>query len=1384
MSIFLGAIDRDLPEERAAYLEQVCGSNERLRAGVERLLAAHDRLGTILPASGIPGPATTAAVSPVTAGPGTVIGPYKLLQQIGEGGMGTVWMAEQTQPVQRKVALKLIKPGLDSHQILARFEAERQALALMDHPNIAKVLDAGTTSGVRSQESGVSRQGDLFLTPDSCPLTPADGRPYFVMELVKGVPVTKYCDEHRLTPRERLELLVPVCQAVQHAHQKGVIHRDLKPSNVLVALYDGKPVPKVIDFGVAKATGPKLTERTLFTEFGALVGTLEYMSPEQAELNHQDIDTRSDVYALGVLLYELLTGTTPLEKKRVKEAGLLEALRIIREEETPRPSTRLSTAEELLAIAAKRGLEPKQLSGQVKGELDWIVMKCLEKDRDRRYPTANGLALDLQRYLSDEPVEACPPSAWYRWRKFARRHKAALAVAAVILFFIVLLGGGLGWAARDQAARRAVVEQEITFTLQGVEATYRLDKLTDALATVKQAEGLLAGLGGSAELGERARRWRTDLEMAILLEEIRLVTAVDRDGYVDRKVVGPAFTRAFHDYGIDVDELPVEEAAERIKNSPIKDHLLSALDQWVAVFGKEKHSLVQIARKADSSRWRNRFRDIILEGNWATLKGLARDPEMHKQPPATVVLLAALLYMPDEIPLAVALLRHAQQRYPGDFWINHTLSMKLLELSPPESGEAVSFARVALGLRPNDAGAHQELGIALRRHGKLQEAVTAYRWALNLKPGKSWVHLVYSNLGNALHDQGKLDEALEAHRQAVTLNPDSAAAHCNLGVTLRKQGKLDEAIVAYRRALDLKTDYSRAHFNLGNVYRKQGKQHDAIKSYLQALKCKPDYTSPLYHAGVFNNLGNAYRDTNELARAAAAYREALKLDGKHTSACLGLGITLHRLDKLDEAIQAFRQVLKFKPDFAEAHHDLALSLQAKGLLDEAILEYRAVIALLKEKDRGKPGDAELQEQDSGLASDADRREKLASSYTGLGVLLKGRGRVDQAEAAYQDALAVARPLANEFPRVWLYQSLLADIHGNLAVLFKNTSRPAQAEESYMEAIAIQEQVAAAEATPERFDQLARHLMNLGNLLKVVRPQEAQGHFETALGHYRRLTEKYPKHPRAPGHRLQLARTLDNLAGLWLQIGQRKKAKALLTEAEAITRRLAAEFPKRLDYRLEQARACNLLAIVLDGDGQGLEAETLFRESIALYRQLAAEAPGAADYHFELGAALGNLGIRLHARGDANQARGLLEEALPHYAIALKANDKHPAYRSGYLRHRRVHVLCLLDLGEHGAAAVAAERIAKAGDNPAQDCCQAAALLARCVTLAASDQQLAESERKKMAAAYGDRAMALLRQAVKQGWRNGAALQNSKDLEPLRARVDFKELIEELDARQP
>jgi serine/threonine protein kinase len=480
--LFIAALHQPGATARAAFLDEVC-TDEGMRRRVESMVREHEQLGDFLESPASP---PTAAVEPLPGleGPGTLIGPYKLLERIGEGGMGEVWMAEQREPMRRAVALKIIKAGMDTRSVVARFEAERQALALMDHPNIAKVFDGGTT---------------------------ACGRPYFVMELVKGTPITTYCDERRLTLRERLELFLPVCQAIQHAHQKGIIHRDIKPSNVLIAPYDGRPVPKMIDFGVAKAMGQRLTERTLYTGFGAVVGTLEYMSPEQAELNNQDIDTRSDIYTLGVLLYELLTGTTPITHERLTQAAITEMLRAIREEEPPKPSTRLGDSKETLPlIAEQRQTEPARLPKLVHGELDWIVMKCLEKDRKRRYETASGLAHDVESYLHDEPVLACPPTVGYRLRKWVRRHRGpVIAVGLVALALVVGIIGTTWGLVHAERARSQLKEQQTKTLAAERDKTWGL-----ALSHWKDARIARA----SRQPGQR---WRSLEALAAAVQELR-----------------------------------------------------------------------------------------------------------------------------------------------------------------------------------------------------------------------------------------------------------------------------------------------------------------------------------------------------------------------------------------------------------------------------------------------------------------------------------------------------------------------------------------------------------------------------------------------------------------------------------------------------------------------------------------------------------------------------------------------------------------------------------------------------------------------------------------------------------------------------------------------
>ena len=453
MAIFCEVLDRTSPDERTAYLAEVCGDNLQLRERIERLLSAHEKAGGFLEGS----PAGLAGQQP-----GAMIGPYKLLEEIGEGGFGVVYMAEQTTPVRRRVALKILKAGMDTRRVVARFEAERQALAMMEDPHIARVLDAGETDS---------------------------GRPYFVMELVHGVAITDFCDQNQLALRDRLELFLSVCQAVQHAHLKGIIHRDLKPPNILVTLHDGKPVVKVIDFGIAKALGEQLTEKTLFTSFAQMVGTPRYMSPEQAERSGLGVDTRTDIYSLGVILYELLTGTTPLDQQRLTQAPLDEVLRLISDEESPRPSTRISTlGQAATVISVRRNSDPQRLSRLICGELDWIVLKALEKDRTRRYETAGALAADVQRYLHDEPVLACPPSKWYRFGKFARRHKVGMAMIAAGV--LALAGLAISNALIRQEQSRTTVEKARAEQAQAL-AEERAEKIRRDMENLTAASDFL-----------------------------------------------------------------------------------------------------------------------------------------------------------------------------------------------------------------------------------------------------------------------------------------------------------------------------------------------------------------------------------------------------------------------------------------------------------------------------------------------------------------------------------------------------------------------------------------------------------------------------------------------------------------------------------------------------------------------------------------------------------------------------------------------------------------------------------------------------------------------------------------------------------------------------
>jgi tetratricopeptide (TPR) repeat protein len=994
------------PDRRREYVRQACGGDEARIAQVEALLAAADAPDSLLdrPGAGTPGATID---QPATERPGTVIGPYKLIEPIGEGGMGTVWMAQQTQPVKRLVAIKLIKAGMDSAQVIARFEAERQALALMDHPNIARVLDGGTVGKdeggrMKDEKEAASSSGSSFIPHPS-----SFGRPYFVMDLVKGVPITRYCDAHHLTPRQRLELFIPVCQAIQHAHHKGIIHRDLKPSNVLVAPYDGKPVPKVIDFGVAKAAGQQLTDRTLVTGFGAVVGTLEYMSPEQAELNNHDIDTRSDIYALGVLLYELLAGSPPFSRKELEKAGMVEMLRVIREQEPSKPSRKLSTAAGLPTLAANRGTEPAKLTRLVRGELDWIVMKALEKDRTRRYETANGFAMDVQRYLADEPVVACPPSAGYRLRKFARRNRGRLAVAAVLgvalLAVVGVTAGSIGWMARDREARLARLTGQVETILEEAARLSREQKWSEARTALERAEAVTADEADDA-LRQRIADARRDLAFVAELDRIRQERAATVEGKFNDAGAAEHYAEAFRAYGLDVDALSAEEVAARLQGKPaLAVAVAAALDDWVDArrFGAEEMSwkpLVAVARRLDPDPLRDRLRAVwgqrITRELQTDLLRLAGSIDVKAQRPATLQALARTLNRVGLAGAALRILLDGRRAYPGDFWLNYALGNQLF-LRRDYAGMLL-YCSAAVSLRPDSSFAHNSLGIALDQQRKPDEAVAEYRLAIELDPKNGVAH---SNLGNALGNQGKLDEAIACHQKAIKINPKYASAHHNLGVVLHRLHKLDDASACFRKAIEIYPSYALAHYGLGAVLLDQRKLDDAIACFETVINLNR------YDAAAHYSLGNALRDQGKLDDAIAEYRKAIAIDPRYSYAHHNLGVVLFRQKKLDEAIAEYRKAIAFDPNNAFAHYNLGVALSQQNKLDEAITEYRTAVAI---------------------------DPKYLNAHYHLGNALRNQGKLDEAIAEYRKAsalgpqhLGVHYNLANACARLGRWEEALA-----------------------------------------------------------------------------------------------------------------------------------------------------------------------------------------------------------------------------------------------------------------------------------------------------------------------------------------------------------------------
>ncbi len=936
-TVFEEALSRS-PEERPAFLERACEGRRELRAAVEALLAAYEKSGNILdlppapaadsepgspgddatrdrtsgPGDGSPAPTATADYRPASEAGSVIAGRYTLQERVGEGGMGEVWVARQTEPVKRKVALKLIKAGMDSRAVLQRFDQERQALAIMEHPNIARVIDGGMT---------------------------AERRPFFVMELVNGLPLTRFCDEARLGIRERLELFVAICQAVQHAHQKGIIHRDLKPSNILVTIIDGIPVPKVIDFGVAKAITGRLTDESLSTQFGAVVGTLEYMSPEQAGFSGEDIDTRADIYSLGVILYELLTGLRPIDATRLKKAALTEMLRIIKEEDPSKPSTRLSTDESAPSMAALRHTEPRKLAAMLRGEMDWVVMKCLEKRRDRRYETANGLARDIQRYLADEVVEARPPSAGYRVRKLVSRHRGQ-ALAAGLLLLAMLAGmAGTTWG----LIREAKANADLTRSRAAVQARY--DLAVDAIKTfhtgvsgdflLKQGQfkalrdrllksaaefygKLGALLGKETDLTSRRALAAANFELAVLTGTV----GRHEDALAAQRAVLAAREALAAEPGADA-ALKTDVGRSLYAVADLLNGM-GKKDEALATHRRSESLLAGLARAEPSARATLAACRSMM--GWALFEaGNTAD-----------ALTAYKLARADQEALAAAPGASDGARNDLAGTVNR-IGVLLLATSKPVEAEAEFRTALAIHQKLTDdnpaaaefrhalAHSHNDLGILLTRTGQLPEAEAQHRQALAIQKKladdnpavTTFQHKLafdHNSLGNLLSDMGRPAEAEAEYRRALAIqkklvedNPavtafqdDLAKSHGNLG-TLLWTDKPSEAEAEYCRALA--------------IQEKLAEDNPAVTDFQLAL------------AFSHHKLGALLSATSRPSEAEAEYRRALAIHEK--------------LVEDNPAVAAFRRNL------ATSHSRMGTIQRSKGQTSEAVASFRRTVAVME-----------------------------------------------------------------------------------------------------------------------------------------------------------------------------------------------------------------------------------------------------------------------------------------------------------------------------------------------------------------------------------------------------------------------------------------------------
>ena len=781
----------ELPvEKRDSFLRDACAGNEELQERMAILLSAHDCKSVFVDI------AETHSEQIQDIDEGLEIGRYRLLQKLGEGGFGVVYMAQQIKPIERKVAIKIIKPGMDSRAVIARFEAERQALAMMEHPNIARVLDGGA-----------SHDGQ---------------RPYFVMELVQGVPITEFCDTNSFSTRERLELFISVCSAVQHAHQKGIIHRDIKPSNVLVTLHDGKPVAKVIDFGVAKALHMRLTDKTMFTQFGAMVGTPQYMSPEQAEMTGLDVDTRSDIYSLAVLLYELMTGTTPLESDELRAVGLRKLQEMICQDEPPRPSARLSSAGARLTILAKhRSVAPERLAREVKGDLDWIIMKGLEKDRTRRYESAKELAADVRRALDHQPVLAGPPSIVYRSRKFLWRNRvqlilavAASGVVAALLWSLVNhRRHQLATAQKDEVRLSEAIDETNTALMAAIEnpdanelwkaaslASRRIKNLASTSlaseSTLLRAESCL----------EKVSLEEQDRLFQFSVEELLIDHSTNRSGE-SLKTMEKGFRKILGDRGYDIESMSPTDLASRLTNDHAPVKLTDAIELWLATRLKLRDAGLQEISNNEIAEWkdamnsadphplRNAIREMVFrtkDHDKSFLDKAVASGKLSEMCARKLSWLAQAYEQSNDLDRSNEIRNFALVLHSNDLLLNFEHGVRLMEQE--RFDEAVRYLMRCTSIRPLNSDVWKMLAVALDRNREPLEALRMIKIAVELNPKDAEGRLLQAEW---MLENQQPKQAVASAETSLKLDGNRYHAYRIIGQANQQMQKYSQALVSF-----------------------------------------------------------------------------------------------------------------------------------------------------------------------------------------------------------------------------------------------------------------------------------------------------------------------------------------------------------------------------------------------------------------------------------------------------------------------------------------------------------------------------------------------------------------------------------------------------------